>query len=126
MLSKTKSASSFVKIAYPNRVAPENLHSVLQPFAKIDSKQDLLSAEVAHLREESAFTPRTVYDLDSLLLNAAQQPSSATLTNDDRDRYACILDVLQLEKLFGIDCLRILGRSCGVAAVSGRVQLPQN
>uniref|UniRef100_A0A915PZE6 Peptidase M14 carboxypeptidase A domain-containing protein n=1 Tax=Setaria digitata TaxID=48799 RepID=A0A915PZE6_9BILA len=84
---KTKSPSVFIKIAYPTMILPANLLSILQPLAKIDSKRNLLLNDIAHLREESSFSARTVYDLDHLVSDKSQfLTSSKTLGNDDKNR----------------------------------------
>uniref|UniRef100_A0A0R3RFM3 Peptidase_M14 domain-containing protein n=1 Tax=Elaeophora elaphi TaxID=1147741 RepID=A0A0R3RFM3_9BILA len=85
--AKTKSPSVFIKIAYPATILPTNLHSVLQPLAKSNSKRDLLAKDIAFSGDESSFTARTVYDLDCLICDKTEIFTSwKTMGNDDENR----------------------------------------
>ncbi|CAG9537251.1 unnamed protein product [Cercopithifilaria johnstoni] len=85
--AKTRSPSVFIKIAYPATFLPTNLHSVLQPLAKSDSKRDLLAKDVVHLGDESLFSARTVYDLDCLVCDKTEIFASwKTIGNNDENR----------------------------------------
>lgn len=50
--------------------------------------RDLLAKNIAHLRDESSFSARTVYDLDCLVFDKTQILTSwKTIGNDDKNRY---------------------------------------
>ncbi|KAM3722007.1 Cytosolic carboxypeptidase [Dirofilaria immitis] len=86
-VKKIRSPLVFVKIAYPTTILPTNLHSVLQPLVKNDSKRDLLIRDIAHLQSDSSFSARVVYDLDYLISDKTQIPASwKTIGNDDENR----------------------------------------
>uniref|UniRef100_A0AAF5Q2J7 Peptidase M14 domain-containing protein n=1 Tax=Wuchereria bancrofti TaxID=6293 RepID=A0AAF5Q2J7_WUCBA len=85
-VKKTRSPSVFIKIAYPTTISPTNLFSVLQPLAKINSR-DLLIKDITHLQEESSFSARIVYDLDCLICDKTKILTTwKTIGNDDENR----------------------------------------
>ncbi|VBB29223.1 unnamed protein product [Acanthocheilonema viteae] len=86
-VKKTRSPSVFIKIAYPATILPTNLHSVLQPLIKNDSKRDLLAKNITHLEDELSFSARTVYDLDCLVCDKTEMCTSwKTIGNNDENR----------------------------------------